>query len=87
MLQNYWSHGGCFQEVEGSVGDEKEEEERIREGVDGEMAGSTLESAHKHRHFKWAPRFTDVFKSVENAGPGSDGWVVRGGETRYALTS
>lgn len=81
MLQNYWSHGGCFQEVEGSVGDEKEEEERIREGVDGEMAGSTLESAHKHRHFKWAPRFTDVFKSVENAGPGSDGWVVRGGET------
>lgn len=33
------------------------------------------------RHFKWAPRFTDVYESVLRAGPGSDGWAVKEGET------
>lgn len=33
------------------------------------------------RHFKWSPRFTDVYESVEKAGPGSDGWTVKAGET------
>ncbi|KAJ2897916.1 hypothetical protein MKZ38_004291 [Zalerion maritima] len=82
MLQNYWKRDGCFMEVEGSVGDEEEEEERIREGVDGEVSGgSAVAAGHKHRHFKWAPRFGDVYKSVEQAGPGNDGWTVKEGQT------
>jgi broad specificity polyphosphatase/5'/3'-nucleotidase SurE len=84
MLQNYWGPGSCFQEVEDEEGNADEEEERIREhegappdnGMDGE-------GRHKHKHFKWAPRFTDVYKSVEEAGPGNDGWAVKEGFTRY----
>jgi len=50
------------------------------------VAGLKLEeekgvTRHTHKHFKWAPRFTDVYKSVEEAGPGNDGWVVKEGLT------
>lgn len=91
ILQNYWREGGCFQEVEGEAGDEDEEEERIREGIDGEVGdGGKAEgggeggarSGHVHKHFKWAPKFTDVYKSVDEAGPGNDGWAVKEGQTR-----
>ena len=98
VLQNYWGEGSCFQEVEGSVGDEEEEEERIRQGEEvdagGEVNGSNGEqngssgasgeaaSGHTHKHFKWAPKFTDVYKSVDEAGPGNDGWAVKEGQTR-----
>ncbi|SPO05052.1 related to pig tubulin-tyrosine ligase [Cephalotrichum gorgonifer] len=90
MLQNYWGAGSCFQEVEGSIGDGEEEEERIREGAGGEVvpnAGNgatgqkTQRGGHVHKHFKWAPKFGDVYKSVEEAGPGSDGWEVKEGNT------
>ena len=92
MLQNYWTGGSCFQEVEGSIGDEEEEEERIREGALGEVSVSAKSGkdaksgavpGHTHKHFKWAPRFGDVYKSVEDSGPGSDGWEVKEGNTRY----
>ncbi|CZR60984.1 related to pig tubulin-tyrosine ligase [Phialocephala subalpina] len=85
MLQNYWGDGSCFQEVEDEEGDADEEEQKIREregqgdvngGGDGEKV-----TRHKHKHFKWAPRFTDVYKSVEEAGPGNDGWAVKEGYT------
>ncbi|TPX18075.1 uncharacterized protein E0L32_011845 [Thyridium curvatum] len=95
MLQNYWSEGGCFQAVEGGDGgDEDEAEERIREGRDGEVAAAAAangdggdggaaaaSSQHVHKHFKWAPRFTDVYRSVEEAPPGNDGWAVKEGFT------
>lgn len=97
MLQNYWGESSvCFEEVEGSVGDEEEEEERIREGEeDGEEAGApdgvdskangdsseTRQARYKHRHFKWAPKFADVYKSVEESPPGNDGWAVKEGFT------
>ncbi|KAI0514932.1 survival protein sure-like phosphatase/nucleotidase [Xylaria bambusicola] len=91
MLQNYWGDGGtCFTEVEGSVGDEDEEEERIRgtEGsskVNGAKAeGDEEDDENKgliHRHFKWKPRFEDVYQSVEEAPPGNDGWAVKEGHT------
>ncbi|KAM5348730.1 hypothetical protein ACJ41O_008553 [Fusarium nematophilum] len=42
VLQNYWREGGCFQEIEGEVGDENEEEERIREGLGGEVDDGEL---------------------------------------------
>ncbi|KAF7549743.1 hypothetical protein G7046_g8245 [Stylonectria norvegica] len=85
VLQNYWREGGCFQEIEGEAGDENEEEERIREGVEGEVVGAekpvSTKKGHAHKHFKWAPRFTDVYKSVEESQPGNDGWVVKEGHT------
>ncbi|WYZ35545.1 hypothetical protein EsH8_X_000192 [Colletotrichum jinshuiense] len=88
MLQNYWSDGSCFQEIEDEAGDEGAEEQRIREGAGGEAQGGEPKTAegearkgHKHKHFKWAPRFTDVYKSVEEAEPGNDGWAVKEGFT------
>lgn len=88
MLQNYWGPGSCFQEVEDEEGDAGEEEQRIREREEvptNSMNGDDG-SRHKHKHFKWAPRFTDVYKSVEEAPPGNDGWAVKEGYTRYGLT-
>jgi tubulin--tyrosine ligase len=83
MLQNYWGEGSCFQEVEDEDGDADEEEQKIREreGQSNGEGGNKV-TRHKHKHFKWAPRFTDVYKSVEEAGPGNDGWVVKEGYTR-----
>ncbi|KAK4103331.1 sure-like protein [Parathielavia hyrcaniae] len=96
MLQNYWGLGSCFTEVEGSVdGEEEEEEERIREeegaaeeeggggaGGGGGGDGALRKSAcHTHKHFKWSPRFTDVYQSVDEAPPGNDGWAVKEGHT------
>lgn len=82
VLQNYWSDGSCFQEIEdGDVGGPGEEEAKIREGDGGEATGPVTKG-HAHKHFKWAPRFSDVYKSVEEAGPGNDGWAVKEGQTR-----
>ncbi|KAK7992205.1 hypothetical protein PG988_000999 [Apiospora saccharicola] len=89
MLQNYWSLGSsCFTEVEGSVGDEDEEEYRIREGeghegVASQKASKEVENGngYTHRHFKWSPSFTDVYNSVEQSPPGNDGWAVKEGLT------
>ncbi|KAL7786798.1 survival protein sure-like phosphatase/nucleotidase [Trichoderma afarasin] len=85
ILQNYWTKGGCFDAVDGSADDEDLEEERIREGPDGEVddksKAATESKGHTHKHFKWAPKFADVYKSVEDAGPGSDGWAVKEGQT------
>ncbi|KAI0537383.1 survival protein sure-like phosphatase/nucleotidase [Xylaria digitata] len=94
MLQNYWGDGGtCFTEVEGSVGDEDEEEESIRghersgksQATNGTTADGDSEDDQNqgliHRHFKWKPRFEDVYRSVEEAPPGNDGWAVKEGHT------
>lgn len=83
MLQNYWGAGSCFQEVEDEEGDADEEEQKIREN-EGQPKGEEANKVtrHKHKHFKWAPRFTDVYESVEKAGPGNDGWAVKEGYTR-----
>ncbi|KAL8392879.1 hypothetical protein RB595_002898 [Gaeumannomyces hyphopodioides] len=90
MLQNYWAGGGCFTAVEGAA-DKDEEEERIREGAGGEAQGNAPEPAgdeegvehvgRVHKNFKWHPRFTDVYKSVDDAPPGNDGWAVKEGHT------
>jgi len=83
MLQNYWGPGSCFQEVEAEEGQPEDEEQRIREGesLDDTKHDTLGEPWHKHKHFKWAPRFTDVYKSVEESGPGNDGWAVKEGYT------
>ncbi|KAF2269892.1 sure-like protein [Lojkania enalia] len=36
---------------------------------------------YTHKHFKWAPRFKDVYESVEQSEPGNDGWAVAQGYT------
>ncbi|PMD48426.1 tubulin-tyrosine ligase family protein-like protein [Hyaloscypha variabilis F] len=80
-LQNYWKSGSCFQEIEDEEGDAGEEEQRIREGEGLPEGSEESVSRHKHKHFKWSPRFTDVYQSVEEAGPGNDGWAVKEGYT------
>ena len=55
---------------------------------DSDAAGNGVDAAKSksvapHRHFRWAPRFNDVYKSVEEAAPGNDGWCVKEGHTRY----
>lgn len=100
MLQNYWGDGGtCFTEIEGSVGDSDEEEELIRDSEGDTKTKTTKETNAEnidatdknggliHRHFKWKPRFQDVYQSVEDAGPGNDGWTVKEGHTRYVMLS
>ncbi|KAH8196485.1 hypothetical protein TruAng_009349 [Truncatella angustata] len=89
MLANYWAEGrACFQEVEGSVGDEEEEEERIRESEGRDEKEKTKvaeneDSSYPHRHFKWAPQkmIADVNQSIIDAKPGNDGWAVMQGYT------
>ncbi|RFU35335.1 hypothetical protein B7463_g968, partial [Scytalidium lignicola] len=82
MLQNYWEPGSCFQEVEDDEGNAADDEERIREGESPEDGKDAADiTRHKHKHFKWAPRFTDVYRSVDNAPPGNDGWAVKEGYT------
>ncbi|TVY16486.1 putative tubulin--tyrosine ligase PBY1 [Lachnellula arida] len=78
MLQNYWGEGSCFKEVEDeeATADEEEHMIREREGGSGETPEENV-TRHTHKHFKWAPRFVDVYKSVEEAGPGNDGWAVK----------
>jgi 5'/3'-nucleotidase SurE len=69
MLGNQWTRGGCFEEVvEEEVGTDSAAKE---DGADEEEA----------RHFKWNPKFQDVYDSVQRAGPGSDGWAVKESET------
>ncbi|KAF2845579.1 acid phosphatase-like protein [Plenodomus tracheiphilus IPT5] len=36
---------------------------------------------YTHKSFKWAPRFKDVYDSVEASEPGNDGWAVAQGYT------
>ena len=85
MLQNYWGEGSCFTEVEGSVDGKEADEERIREEevvADSGEQPPAQGKPHTHKHFKWSPRFTDVYRSVDEAPPGNDGWAVKEGHTR-----
>jgi tubulin--tyrosine ligase len=86
MLQNYWGPTSCFEEIEDESGDADVEEQRIREGegiLENDFSEG-LTTRHKHKHFKWAPKFADVHKSVEASAPGNDGWAVRQGFTRFS---
>jgi tubulin--tyrosine ligase len=85
MLQNYWGPASCFEEVEDEADSEPgKEEQKIRDGALMAQNGETAPNAtsHTHKHFKWAPRFSDVYKSVEESEPGNDGWTVKEGFTR-----
>jgi len=100
MLQNQWTSGSCFTEVnvpEEEDQDAAEAEVQIRRGesvseekrpqlngvkangVAVEEKGPNDHPRYTHKHFKWAPRFKDVYDSVEKAPPGNDGWAVKEG--------
>jgi tubulin--tyrosine ligase len=81
MLQNRWTTGSIFTPIaandEHDTADEREL--AIREGgeaQDGESNGEYKTGGYKHVHFKFAPKFNDVYMSVEAAPPGNDGWAV-----------
>jgi len=90
MLQNRWTTGSSFEEVEVDEDvDPAEQEKDFREGERSGMNGEakvTL-TRRKQKKFKWAPRFTDVHESVKAAGPGNDGWAIKEGIVRYVLDS
>lgn len=83
MLQNYWSSGSSFEPIDDDGDDLQalslEESEACtreqaetapgsppkKDGADGTPKG------YRHRTFKWAPRFQDVYASVENVPPPS----------------
>ena len=86
MLQNYWGPTSCFEEAEDEDGNPEEEEQRIREQeVVRSGTSSPAVTNHKHKHFKWAPNFADVRKSVAASSPGNDGWAVLQGFTRQVV--
>ncbi|OJJ51478.1 hypothetical protein ASPZODRAFT_127557 [Penicilliopsis zonata CBS 506.65] len=86
MLENRWS-GSCFEATDPALsgeGPELQEQLLRNQGEGGEAIqdDSNVETSGKrnrtpHKHFKWAPKFTDVYKSVEESEPGNDGWVVK----------
>jgi tubulin--tyrosine ligase len=89
MLQNMWKSGSCFTEVDVPAeedDDPNKEEARIRRGEGREEGGSpsSIDNhiRYTHKHFKWTPKFTDVYESVEKAPPGNDGWAVKEGFVR-----
>lgn len=82
-LQNYWTSGSSFEEIEPAEEDEDPQlrEKEIRES--GECAAlDEKPTRQKHRHFKWAPKFGDVQKSIEASPAGNDGWAIHQGYTR-----
>lgn len=86
ILQNYWSSGTSFKEVgvnEGDINPDKREME-IRQG--GGIGGDGPEEPKtKLKHFKWAPKFSDVTQSIEDSPAGNDGWAIENDYTRLVV--
>ena len=81
-LQNYWTSGSSFEEIEAEDDEDPEAREKIiRETGEG-AASNEKPTRHKHRHFKWAPKFADIQRSIDANPPGNDGWAVHQGFTR-----
>lgn len=83
VLQNYWTSGSSFEEIEADEDDQDPDahEKEIRETDEGAKSNEKP-TRHKHRHFKWAPKFGDIQKSIDASPPGNDGWAIHHGFTR-----
>ncbi|GKZ75690.1 hypothetical protein AnigIFM56816_000349 [Aspergillus niger] len=92
MLDNRWSSGSCFRAVDASASansPEKQEHDVRHQTVgSGEKSAPAVDgttplkrSRIQHKHFEWAPNFSDVYRSVEEGAPGNDGWAVKEGMT------
>ncbi|KAI9792814.1 MAG: hypothetical protein M1816_001546 [Peltula sp. TS41687] len=84
MLQNHWTSGSSFREIEADDEEDEnpeEHEQHIRQNERHMESNNTAssEARHTHKHFKWTPMFTDVYESVERSSPGNDGWAVQQG--------
>ena len=76
------------EEVETAMRKAEERQGRREQGQEGTDSGYDTPTGNEHirythKHFKWAPRFKDVYQSVDDAPPGNDGWAVKQGYTRY----
>lgn len=88
ILDNQWTSGSSFQAIDAESSGEGPDlqEQKLRQSGESEpTANQTKDKApkYRHMHFKWAPNFQDVYKSVENSAEGNDGWAVKNGITRY----
>lgn len=95
MLENQWKSGSCFAAIDAAQSGESAElqEHILRDQGEGIAAaqgksgkeGRVKKPRFEHKHFKWAPKFGDVYRSIDESEPGNDGWVVKAGMTRYAV--
>lgn len=86
ILDNRWVSGSSFEAInaeQSGSGASLQEHELRTTGEVGELPeNSAMGKGYYHKHFKWAPRFADVFNSINESEPGNDGWVVKMGCTR-----
>lgn len=77
--------GSSFEEVEAPAEGNETPAGRERELRD---CGSQQERPNgapqvlKHRHFRWAVKYADVHRSVDESEPGNDGWTLKAGHIR-----
>ncbi|KAK2750976.1 hypothetical protein FQN57_000051 [Myotisia sp. PD_48] len=83
VLDNRWT-ASCFQAIDAELsGEDPSLQEYLlrNQGERGSSGGGEKDSSStpkiRHKHFKWAPRFDDVYKSEKTSPPGNDGWAVR----------
>ncbi|KAE8150547.1 survival protein sure-like phosphatase/nucleotidase [Aspergillus avenaceus] len=90
MLDNRWTSGSCFRAVDASVQDQNPDLQEQAVRTQGEVSegnppadanGATKRSRIQHKHFQWAPNFSDVYRSVDEGPRGNDGWTVKEGMT------
>ncbi|KAH8695357.1 putative acid phosphatase [Talaromyces proteolyticus] len=91
MLDNRWTSGSCFEAINATESGEQAglQEQHLREKGESKLTGIESSGSQtprknpflEHKHFKWAPNFTDVYRSVEESKDGNDGWVVKEGMT------
>ena len=92
LLRNHWSSGSSYQEVDApdDVNDPERREQEIRQDENPVISGpSEGRTRNTHKHFKWAPIFSDIHASIDKSPPGNDGWAVKEGYTRsvsYLIT-
>ncbi|EZF32102.1 5'/3'-nucleotidase SurE [Trichophyton interdigitale MR816] len=86
ILDNRWS-GSCFEAIDAELSGEDPglQEHLLRQKEEGSTlngdTSGTSSTRFQHKHFKWAPKFGDVYKSEQTSPPGNDGWAVRSGFT------
>lgn len=95
MLNNRWSSRSFYKAIDperlgedGGLQEQKlrqEEESAVMStNISGNDKKEKIKSRIKHKTFVCTPNFEDVYRSVDESGPGSDGWTVKAGMTRYA---
>lgn len=86
ILQNYWSSGTSFKAVEANEDDTNPDNREMEIRQRAEIGGSGPEEPRtKPKHFKWAPRFSDVTQSIEDSPAGNDGWAIKHDYTRFVV--